>query len=113
MLVIDYDPHSKDGTIDSDLISQFVHLTILEYRQLPPADDNRPQTHRVYISSLEVLRNFVMSLDRRLIEDEFRVVMGGRTVYFYFLKTLLLECPDPDHQELSAIFQNPKTSFVV
>lgn len=114
MLVIDYDPHSDDGReIDSEVVPSFVHFTLLEYRQLPLTEDMKQPTHRVYISTVELLRTFVKYLGKGLVGNDFRIVMGNRAVYFLFLKNLFSECPDPDHQKLSFIFQNSKSSFAV
>lgn len=113
MLVIDYDPHSKDGKLNSEEIVPFVHLTLIEYRQLPLTEDLRQPTHRVYISTIEVLRTFVKFISRGLIGSDFRFVMGNRAVYFLFLKNLFSDHDNPEYQKLSFIFQNSKSSFAV
>jgi len=113
MLVIDYDPHSDSKPIDSEMVPNFVHLTLLEYRQLPLTEDRRQPTHRVYISTVELLRTFVKYLERGLVGNDFRIVMGNRAVYFLFLKNLFSDCPDPEHDQLSFIFRNSKSSFPV
>lgn len=113
MLVIHYDPHTDDSRIDSDMVIEFVHLTLLEYRKLPLTEERRQPTHRVYISTVEVLRTFVSFLSRGLVGNDFRIVMGNRAVYFLFLKNLFSDCPEPEHDQLSFIFRNSKTSFAV
>ena len=113
MLVIDYDPHCKDKPLDSELVPNFVHLTLLEYRQLPLTEELRQPTHRVYISTIELLRTFVKYLSRGLVGNDFRIVMGNRAVYFLFLKNLFSDCPEPEPEQLSFIFRNSKSSFAV
>ena len=114
MLVIDYDPHADEKPLDSDVVPSFVQLTILEYRRLPLTEELRQPIHRVYISTIEVLRTFVKYLGRGLIpRHDFQIVMGNRAVYFLFLKKLFSDCPNPKHEQLSFIFRNSKSSFAV
>ncbi|MNI39811.1 hypothetical protein D3C73_940010 [compost metagenome] len=113
MLVIDYDPHCVDKPLDSDVVPSFVQETLLEYRQLPLTEELRQPTHRVYISTVEVLRTFVKYLAKGLVGNDFRIVMGNRAVYFLFLKKLFSDCPEPEHEQLSFIFRNSKSSFAV
>lgn len=113
MLVIDYDPHSDDGEIHVPRIPKFVDETLREYRKLPLTEELKQPTHRVYISTIDVLREFVKLLAKGLVGNDFRIVMGNRAVYFLFLKNLFSDCPRPDPQRLSFIFQNSDSSFAV
>lgn len=113
MLVIDYDPHADDKPLDSEVVPAFVQHTLQEYCQLPLTEDLRPPIHRVYISTIEVLRSFVKYLGWGLIGNDFRIVMGNRAVYFLFLKNLFSDCDEPEYEQLSFIFQNSKSSFAV